>query len=198
MRYYAYDSDGNIVGRGECPQGDIPQSTPGRTVVIGEADPWAQYYDTGMGVLRDFTPEQAAARRADPGPGYRWSRDRWIDERTLPDAKLRRWQIIKSERAAAEAGTFSVGAYLFDADRASQTRILAAMQAAIDARTSGEPFSLEWTLADGTDVTLTRAQVIAVGRRLQEHMNAQHTRARVCKAAIAAAQTLAEVDAVQW
>jgi hypothetical protein len=113
-------------------------------------------------------------------------------------SKTQKWREIKTARDAAEFGTFMVGVYEFDCDQRSQARLMTAMQAATDARSLGEPFSIDWTLTDGSVVTLTRAQVIAAGRALQEHVNAQHHRARLLKAEIDAAISKAAVVAVTW
>lgn len=63
---------------------------------------------------------------------------------------------------------------------------------------AGQPFSIDWTLADNTVRTLSGADMIAAGQAMALHIEAQHETGRAVRAAIMAATTLAEVDAVQW
>jgi hypothetical protein len=133
-----------------------------------------------------------------PRAGFGWVVGQWVDNRTLIEAKAQKWLEIKQARDASEFGGFDVGPYRFDSDQVSQIRINTAMQAALDARTAGDPFNLDWTLSTDVTVTLTRTQVIAMGRALQAHVYAQHQKAAVLRAAIAAAASVAEVEAITW
>lgn len=200
MDYYVYDSEGNIVRSGECqPEVMHLAGGDGLTVAPGKANGKTQYVDIATGELRNYDAEAIErAKQFPPEPGYRWSLGRWIDERDLNQAKFFRWSMIKKARAEEEFGTFLVGGYEFDCDKDSQTRINSAFQAAIDARTNGEPFSIDWTLSDDTNVTLNRAQVIAVGRALQEHVNAVFDKSRQLRAQIIAATTKEELDGISW
>jgi Domain of unknown function (DUF4376) len=198
MRFFVHDAEGNITEAGDCGPTELQlRGGPGLTVREGEASPIRQYYDIATGTVADYD-EATVLRRFAVRQGFRWSRGQWIDERPLSLAKFHKWQEIKRARTAAEFGTFTAGGHELDADRDSQIRLMSAMQSAIDARSLGEPFQLDWTLTDGTEATLTRAQVIGAGRALQQHVNAQQTKAKALKAQIEAATTVAQVDAVVW
>lgn len=199
MEFYVHDAEGNIITSGNCqPENVSLHGGPGLTVVEGMADGREQYVDIPTGELRNYDQDAIARRRMPPGPGFRWSLGQWIDERPLAQAKEQKWNEIKRARIAAEFGTFLVGGYEFDCDKESQTRINSAFQSAMDARTNGEPFSIDWTLSDDTNVTLNRAQVIAVGRALQEHVNAVFDKSRQLRAQIVAATTKEELDGISW
>jgi hypothetical protein len=198
MRFFVHDTEGNITEAGDCSATDMQlRGGPGLTVREGDASPIRQYFDIATETVVDYD-DATIQRRFAARQGFRWSLGQWIDERPLATAKFQKWQEIKNACRAAEFGTFTVGGYGFDCDLESQTRISSAFQAAMDARTNGEPFSIDWTLADNTDVTLSRAQVIAVGRALQAHVNAQYNKARQKRAQINAATTKAQLDAIVW
>jgi hypothetical protein len=198
MRYFVTDQDGNIVRCGEC-QSEVANDIagPGETFHVGDADCISQYFDIDTEMVCDYSESEIQSRHA-YRPGFRWSRGQWVDERSLDQAKQQKWSEIKRARTAEEFGTFLVGGYEFDCDKDSQTRINSAFQSAMDARTNGEPFSIDWTLADDTNVTLARAQVIAVGRALQEHVNAVYDKSRQLRDQIASAVSIQELDGISW
>jgi hypothetical protein len=66
------------------------------------------------------------------------------------------------------------------------------------AQAGGQPFSIDWTLADNTVRTLSGADMIAVGQALGQHVAACHIKARALREQINAATTVAEVEAVVW
>jgi len=199
MRFFTHDVDVNIVNSGDCQPESLESYQVGGLIAReGDASPLTQYFDVSTGQIVDFDQATIDRRRSPPNVGFRWNRGQWIDQRSLAEAKTQKWREIKRARDAVEFGTFMVGAYEFDCDQRSQARIMTAMQAATDARSLGEPFGINWTLTDGTELVLTRTQAIAVGRALQVHVNAQFEKARTLKASIAAATTMEEVIAVAW
>lgn len=199
VSFFLHDAEGNIASSGQC-QSEVLSlmGRPGMTLRTGSASPLSNYFDIASGEVRVYDAEAIQRRERHPGTGFRWSLGQWVDERSLTEAKLQKWESIKAARSVAEFSTFTVGGYVFDADRDSQVRLQSAFQSAMDARTNGEPFSIDWTLSDGTEATLTRAQVIAVGRALQAHVSAQFQKAKTLKAAITAATSIQELDGISW
>jgi hypothetical protein len=88
--------------------------------------------------------------------------------------------------------------WTFDADVASLARLGSAARSARDAIAAEAAWERTWTLADDTDVTLTAAQAVAADVAVDAAVNALHQRARVLKARIEAAETLAAVQAITW
>lgn len=122
----------------------------------------------------------------------------WIDSRTVEDIKANQWAKIKAARAAAEFGVFAWSGSTFDADTSSQSRIQGAAQLATLAIMNNQPFSIDWTLADNSVLTLSAEDMIAVGQAMGEHINAQHTKARLKREQINNAATVAEIEAITW
>lgn len=159
---------------------------------------------TGQPVYRDalgdvvaYTEAQAAAKAARPAYPARWSNTemQWQDLRTLDDVRYVRVQAIKAARKVAEAGTFTVAGNTYQADEDSVRRL---QIAAMAAQAGGAGWSTEWTLADNTTTTLTRAQMLAVVAGLFAHIRAQRDRASALRAQLDGALTVADVDAVSW
>lgn len=144
-----------------------------------------------------YTEAQAAAKAARPAYPARWSNTemQWQDLRTLDDVRYARVQAIKAARKVAEAGTFTVADNTYQADDDSVRRL---QIAAMAAQAGGAGWSTEWTLADNTTTTLTRAQMLAVVAGLFAHIRAQRDRASALRAQIDGALTVADVEAVSW
>ncbi len=117
---------------------------------------------------------------------------------SLQELKIEKWAEIKRMRDLREFSTFVWDGSTFDADDISQRRIQGAAMLAMIAQSAGQPFSIDWTLADNSIRSLTDAQMLAVGEALGVHVETQHAIARTLRAAINAATTKAEVDAVVW
>ena len=118
----------------------------------------------------------------------------WVDPRTLSDLQAAKCAQIKRDRDEAEFGGFTWDGSPFDSDAISQSRIHGALQLAALI----PDFSIDWTLADNTVRALSGSELAAVGVALGLHVGTQHAKARVLRAQIEAATTVAEVDAVVW
>jgi hypothetical protein len=116
----------------------------------------------------------------------------------LSKAKSKKWIQIKQHRDATENGGFVWDGSRFDSTPISQSRTQGAVQMAQIAASTGQPFSIDWTLADNSVRTLTGPQMIAVGLALGAHINEQHVRARQLREQIEAATTPEQVQAVRW
>lgn len=109
--------------------------------------------------------------------------------------KLEASAAITAARNAEEASGFLAYGKWFDSDTKAIQRISTAVQAA---QVVGETFSIEWTCADNSTITLDYSQMIALPAIMAQAANTLHIKARTLKAAIDAATTSAEIDAVVW
>ncbi len=117
----------------------------------------------------------------------------------LDVAKARKWEEIKAKRQQVETGGFdAAGLGRFDSDSESREKIIGAVTGAHIAQVAGQPFSIDWTLADNTPVTLGAGQMILVGLTLLAHIDQTHQKSRGLYAEIQAAETVEAVSAVVW
>lgn len=144
----------------------------------------------GEKVLRPPRPEGPAAFDAD-------SRT-WIDPRPLQQIKDDKWEEIKAARDAAEYGGFVCNDKRYDSDSISQQRIIGSVSMAMLAAQGAQPFSIDWTLADNSVVTLDGAGMIAVGEALGVHVATQHATARTLRTQIELALERGEVAEIVW
>lgn len=133
-----------------------------------------------------------------PNHVFDYSAKQWVDPRTLDEVKAAQWTAIKAARAAHELGGFVWGGSQFDSDQVSQQRIQGAVQLAQLAMAAGQPFEVDWTLADNSTRTLSATDVLQVGMALGGHITAAHTKARALRAAINAATTADAVQTTTW
>lgn len=102
---------------------------------------------------------------------------------------------ITLARNAEEFAGFMAYGKEFDSDSDSQRRILIA---ANTAQVVGEAFSIEWTCADNSVLTLDYAQMLGLPAIMAQYGDTLHQKARTLKAQIDAATTLEEINAVVW
>lgn len=119
----------------------------------------------------------------------------WIDTATLADAQAAAWDAVKAARDAAEAGVFMFEGDVYDLNKEN---VSGAALAALMAQIAGQPFSIEWTLADNSVRALDAATMQALGRAMVAHIDALHCTARDLRERISAAATPAEAYSVTW
>ena len=120
-------------------------------------------------------------------------------EGDLESLKARKWAEIKAARDMQESAGFTVeGIGTFDSDSESRNRITGTAIAAKIAKDAGQPFSVEWTLADNTAVMLDADQVISVGFAMLTHITSTHEKGRNLRSAIVAAEDAESLDAITW
>lgn len=120
-------------------------------------------------------------------------------EGDLESLKARKWAEIKAARGTQESAGFTVeGVGTFDSDADSRARIIGAVTAAKIAKDEGQPFSVEWTLADNTAVMLDADQVISVGFAMLTHITSTHEKGRTLRSAITAAEDVDSLNAITW
>jgi hypothetical protein len=105
--------------------------------------------------------------------------------------KINEWRDKQKELPFTVDG---VGEFSADAD--SKTNIDGAAQAALMAKLGGQPFSINWSLHDDSEITLDADQMQAVGLGLMAHINTAHTTARGYKDQVRAATDMPQIEAV--
>lgn len=185
-----FDSRGEIDRVVQCPDGCVEvQAQPGERWVFGDYGHASVYLDDA-GVV---TP-----KGEQPSPWHSWTAEAHAWELDLDRARAAKWAEVKSQRDAREFGLFSWDGHVFDGDQQSQSRINQAALGAYAALTADQPWSIEWTLADNASITLTAADMVAVAQALGANINAAHADARLMRAAIESATTVAQLEAVDW
>ena len=99
-------------------------------------------------------------------------------------------------RNSKEAGGFLYMGKKIDSDPLSVLRINTTVQAAQVAVAAGQPFSVDWTCADNTSLTLDAAGVAGLPVALATYANALHQHSRQLKAQIDATTTIEELRAI--
>lgn len=145
----------------------------------------------------DFSTFVWHQRPPQPSQDHEWDpiTKTWFNPVTLEMAKARQWDIVRAARDFAESSTFEWNGHVLDADR---TRITGAATGAFVAQASGLPYADTWTLADNTTLPVTGADMVDIGLTLLRHVSDCHARGRQLRAAIDAATSIAEVEAIQW
>jgi hypothetical protein len=119
----------------------------------------------------------------------------WHDPVALDQARSNAWAAAKRARDEAEAADFEFDGTLYQPDVA---KITGAVLAALLPRPEGDPFAIDWTVADNSVVTLTAAQVMRLGLTLTDRINAIHQYGRELRALIENAVTPAEAYGYTW
>lgn len=127
-----------------------------------------------------------------------WPTHAWIDTRTLDGLKAGKWEQIKAVRDRLEAEGFPYLGRTFDSDPVSVQRITTVVLAAQAAVAGGQPFSIDWTCADNSVLTMTAQQVLGLPVALATYGNTLHETARALRELIASASTAEAVAAIDW
>jgi hypothetical protein len=117
---------------------------------------------------------------------------------TLQQYKNLKWRSLIDARTAEEYSTFVYDDDTYDCGQQATQRIQGACQLALVAAINNTPFSIDWTLADYSVVTLDGTQMIAVGQALAQHVQTVHAKSRVKRQALNNALSFIEVDAITW
>ena len=163
---------------------------------------WQEYLELPLAALDVQDPigslERALAAQPDGlFAGATYVADAAVDD--IETARARKWADIKAERDRLECGGFDMpGIGRFDSDADSRARIVGAVTAAKIAKDEGQPFNVEWTLADNTTVMLNAEQVISVGFAMLTHTTSTHEKGRVLRAQIDAAEDVDSLNAITW
>jgi len=123
-----------------------------------------------------------------------WSLKEWAGP-PLDVLRAEQWLKIKEARAEAESAGVTVGEYTFDSDPASQSKVQGAMQLT---QYVPDDWTVDWTLADNTVITLSKNGLIALALSLGSHVQDVYAKARDLRLAIDSASTAEEILAVCW
>lgn len=116
----------------------------------------------------------------------------------LSRAKTVKWNKIKEERTSAFNVPLVTSYGTFDAYPAARTSITDSILMLQTLAKRGLATTVNFTLADNTDVDLDLSQMEDVGLMLGERTNTIYNKGRLLRAAIDAAVSLEEVEAVVW
>lgn len=119
----------------------------------------------------------------------------WLETADVAGAQAIAWERVKAARDKAEAGTFEFEGGIYDLNKEN---VSGAALAALMAQLAGQPFSIEWTLADNSVRVLDATTMQALGRSMVAHIDALHCTARGLRERISAATTPDEAYAVTW
>jgi hypothetical protein len=136
-----------------------------------------------------------AGRRDSEAAYWRGGAVEWVETLTLAEARANAWAAAKKSRDEAEGADFEFAGTLYQPDVA---KITGAVLAALLPRAEGDPFAIDWTVADNSVVTLTAPQVMALGLTLTARINSIHQHGRQLRALIDNAATPAEAYGYTW
>lgn len=180
------ESDGRVLFSGSGSGVEDMQLMPGQKLKLGHEhlDGWI-----------DSDGQHHAVPSA-PSKFHTWS---WEDKAwvaLLPAAKEMAWLEVKNWRSNVEFGPFTYNGYRFDGDSAAQRRINLAVMGAQAALIAGVSWSMDWTLADNSVVTLSAVDMVGVAQALGANIAAAHEEARLKRAEIENATTLEELETI--
>lgn len=116
----------------------------------------------------------------------------WEDD-ALESAKAEKRRVVKELRNTHEAKGVMTPFGMIDSDPVSQRKITGAVLMALIA---GESFSIEFTMANNTNVTMNGEQITLAGVIVGQHVSACQARKTALDALINDATTQAELDAI--
>ena len=118
--------------------------------------------------------------------------------KTLEELKDSAWQRFKTQRDTLEQSGVPYLNKVIDSDPVSVQRIAIAVQAAQAAISAGVEFTLDWTCADNTVLTMTAEQVVGMSVALAQYSDSLHQTARGLRERIEKAETVEELAAIVW
>lgn len=121
------------------------------------------------------------------------------DQSDLQKAKDAKQRQLRDRRDVLEfAGVVVDGIGPFATDASSQRLLTGAAVLAMIASSNQQPFELQWTLADLSVVMLTVPQILGASIAVGTHVSTVYAQHRVAAAAVEAATTIEEVQAVSF
>jgi hypothetical protein len=201
INYVIYDSSsGEIVGSGVCADVDYVENQKIMSMAVGIGTGETHYVNVESGELIEYTTNQKNKKNDKPLYAQGWSNFamEWIvlgDDQILESAKLSKWEIIKQHRNSAEVSPLLYNENLFDADFLSQQRISGAVQLASLAPSD---WTIDWTLADNSTITLSRADVFGLGIALGQRTNDIYAYSRIVRDLIDGAHSIEQLNEIQW
>jgi len=111
-------------------------------------------------------------------------------------ARAAKWGTVKVKRDAVQTGGCLTPSGRVQTDLESRGLINGAVTMALIAQSSSQPYSIAFTLADNSTVTLDAAAMIALGVAVGAFIAAAHAHSVALRSAIDAATTSSELDAI--
>ena len=127
-------------------------------------------------------------------PCYDWTqlRETYTAVEPLEYAKLRYIKAAKAYRDVQEVAAITYKGNDYDYDAKARERLGIARQALTDSNAE----SIEWTTADGTDVTLTVADFAGINGTVALRSNTLHIDYRETKAKLLSAKSVGELEQI--
>ena len=116
-------------------------------------------------------------------------------EEPIENIRERKIMELKRQRDAAEVEPVEYGGHLYDYDSKARDRIAAAI-IALDVQ--GDGAKISWTTADNEDAVVTAQDLRMIIASVAARSNALHVAYRAAKAQVEAAQSKAEIDAINF
>lgn len=116
---------------------------------------------------------------------------------SLNQLKDLRWQEVKQNRDwRIDGGCDVPGIGRFDTDTLSRSNINGAVTGAVMAKSADVAFAVQWKLADNSLAELDADQMFVVGQTVLAHVSTCHARSQALGLLIAAADTVADLEAI--
>jgi hypothetical protein len=106
------------------------------------------------------------------------------------------WEQVRALRAVKVGGGAATPSGIMDTDELARSNIAGAALAAVIAQGASAPYSVTWTRADNSTVSLNATEMIAVGLAVMQHVDGCYNRARTLRDAINAAANMAALLAI--
>lgn len=113
----------------------------------------------------------------------------WYDPRPLAERRDLQWGVIQVAQAAADAEDLEWSGSTFQVDVGSRDKIKEALLDSILATLASEAWSIEWTLADNSTLTMSAADMASMSRALAARTNDNHDKAQDKRALIYASMS---------
>jgi len=166
--------------------------------LVDGSEDWIEgHYADDQFYIAGYTPVPMGPSPS-PAHVFNFITKQWEDPRTLDEIKTLKKSELKVERDREDFGGFEWNGHRFDSNQISQQRIGLAIQEAMFCMSTGLPFSKDWTLENNTVITLTANDMIAVGLAMGQNIRAAHEKYRLLKQQLAAANTIEEIELVNW
>ncbi len=203
MNHLLIDANGQILASQSGTPATVTQ--PWGTPPTGQSVVTCTATDIALAAPATGTPSAywngtlVVASPASPGSAYTWDwpSKAWVLNLTV--GQLAAWARVKAARDAAINAGVTYNGNVYDSDAKAQLRVTGAAQMAQLAIAAGNTtYSINWTLANNSTVTLTAQEVLAMAQTVGTNYQTLFAKGQTLRAQINAATTQAQLDAVQW
>lgn len=183
---------GEIVSSTKVVEGAPQISKSGGSFIVADTEyiPGKGYYSNGSFHVIPESP--------DPIMTFNYESLIWEDPRSLEQLKTDKWAEIKTHRDAEEFGPFVYNGMTFDGDADAQRRLMVYISVSKSALSQGIEFSLEFTLANNTEVMLQANDFVAIELAKANQVAAVFAKAALLRQQITEASSKEELEAISW